>query len=110
MHTPHRLIQLDDLEPPILSAPPFAHASKRHHHVHVGIGQTFMEGCHCCPSYWIIYRQRKDFKPDQVKCGTPVWVLARILGLFDHCLPSSELVLKMIWIVFWIGDVEEIVK
>src|SRR5258708_27862680 len=35
MHMPHRLIQLDDLEPPVLSAPPFAHASKRHHHVMV---------------------------------------------------------------------------
>ena len=62
------------------------------------------------PKPWIIDRQRKDFEPDQVNCGTPVWVLAHILGLFDHCLPSSELALKMIWTVFGIGDVEEIVK
>src|SRR5260221_9883218 len=62
------------------------------------------------PKPWIIDRQRKDFKPDQVNCGTPVWVLARILGLFDRRLPSSELVLKMIWTVFGIADVEEIIK
>src|SRR5258708_6038767 len=41
---------------------------------------------------------------------TPVWVLACILGLFDHRLPSSELALKMIWTIFGIGDVEEIGK
>src|SRR5258707_9542705 len=62
------------------------------------------------PKPWIIDRQRKDFEPDQVNCGTPVWVLACILGLFDCRLPSSELVLKMIWTIFRIGDVEEIVK
>src|SRR5258707_1916848 len=62
------------------------------------------------PKPWIIDRQRKDFEPDQVNCGTPVWVLACILGLFDHRLPSSELALKMIWTIFGIGDVEEIVK
>src|SRR5258705_7596798 len=26
------------------------------------------------PKPWIIDRQRKDFEPDQVNCGTPVWV------------------------------------
>src|SRR5258707_1105731 len=62
------------------------------------------------PKPWIINRQRKDFEPDQVNCRTSVWVLAHILGLFDHHLPSSELVLKMIWTVFRIGDVEEIIK
>src|SRR5258708_21692619 len=46
------------------------------------------------PKPWIIDRQRKDFEPDQVNCGTPVWVLACILGLFGHRLPSSELALK----------------
>ena len=51
------------------------------------------------PKPWIIDRQRKDFEPDQVNCRTPVWVLAHILGLFDHCLPSSELALKMIWTI-----------
>src|SRR5258705_8274896 len=62
------------------------------------------------PTPWIIDRQRKDLEPDQVNCRTPVWVLAHILGLFDCHLQSSELALKMIWTVFRIGDVEEIVK
>ena len=59
------------------------------------------------PKPWIIDWPRKDFEPDHVDNGTPVWALACILGFFDHCLLSSELALKGIWIISGISDVEE---
>src|SRR5260370_37747414 len=59
------------------------------------------------PKPWIIDQPRKDFEPDHVDNGTPVWALAHILGFFDCCLLSSELVLKGIWTISGISDVEE---
>ena len=47
-------------------------------------------------------------EPQRVDNGTPVWVLARILGLFDRRLPSAEVALKGIWTIFGIGDLEEV--